>query len=808
MLANWKSKWTSLGKKRKGWILGLTAIVVILAAGTLWAQNRGSGIAMPGATMLRSVTVSKSTFQETITGSGSIQAIDKAILNARVMGTLSQVLVEDEQMVEKDQLLFTIASPQTEAALEQAKYNYAVAKQNYDKLAMENQNGSIDLRDASLLVAQTKTAYQTAIENQGNLVVKADATGTVTDLPLMVGESFTVGTPLAYVGDDNGGVEVENEILLQKARYNLEQAQKAVDALQIIADYDGVVLDIPVSVGEDVVNGQQLLKLDEPERDRSDSASYALRLSQAEVNLANRKNALESLEIRATISGRISDLGIKVGDSISQQTIIAILGDNRFMEVEVMVPQNQINGIAIGNLANLTINAVNTSYTGKVASISSVWSTVNGVVSYPVTIALDVEDEKLTVGMSVIASITSSGENVSSAYGLRGNLKSSTQKTITPKVTGTVVSIEIENGQWLNEGDLLAVLKNDDLVVAYQQALKDLQDVRATTVTAKSSAVVSRVLISKGDQVEKGQLLMTLRSHLAEANLKQAEKEFQDLYVKGNHRYSAKVSGKIQEIHVQIGQRVAAGDLLLTLQNGDVVVAKDKAAANYQSAQAAYSAIMVNPEAGALAKAWVSLVQAEANLADAERNYGYLTVEAPLTGKVFVRPNFEAGDQVLTDSQLAAVYDMSIMQLVVNIDEIDVAKIEIGMACKVTLDALPDRVYGGVVHRISQEGTAKDGVATYAITVNVPKPTLIKTAMTATADIVIFTMEDTIAIPKSALQAGGDTAEQKMVYLLNDRGGLEERNVKVGRTTETMAVILEGLQEGEKVITTKIGRIQ
>ena len=808
MLAIWKSKWTSLGKKRRGLILALTAVVILGASVTLWAQNRNSGIAMPGATMLRSVTVSRGSFQETITGSGSIQAIDKATLNARVLGTLSQVLVKDEQMVEKDQLLFVIDSPQTEAALEQARYNYSLAKQNYDKLAMENQGGSIDLRDASLLISQTKAAYQAARENSANLQIKAEANGTVTDLPLRVGESFSIGTPVAYVGDDNGGVEVENEILLQKARFNLEQAQKAADALQIIAEYDGVVLDIPVSVGEDVVTNQQLLKIDEPERDRSDSATFALRLSQAEVNLANRKSALEGLEVRAPIFGRISDLGIKVGDAVSQQTLIAILGNPLFMEVDLMVPQNQINGIAVGNSANLTINAVNTTYSGQVVSISTVWSLVNGVVSYPVTVALNIEDERLAVGMSVIASITSTQENVSSAYGLRGNLKSSSQKTISSKVNGSVLTVEVENGQWLNEGDLIATLKNDDLIVAYQQAIKDLEDVRATVVTAKSSAVVSRILVNKGDLVKKGQLLMTLRSYLAEANLKQAEKDFQDLYNKGNHRYSAKIGGKIQEIHVKIGQRIAEGDLLLTLQNEEVLVAEGKASASYQSAQAAYGAMLSNPEAGALAKAWVNLVQAEANLADAERNFGYLTVNSPITGKVFVRPNFEAGDQVVADSQLASVYDMSIMQLIVNIDEIDVAKIEIGMACNVTLDALPDRVYQGVVDRISQEGTAKDGVATYAITVNVPNPTLIKTAMTATADIVIFTMEDTIAIPKSALQAGGEAADQKMVYLLNDRGGLEERNVTVGRTTETMAVILEGLQVGEKVITTKIGRIQ
>lgn len=789
-------------------MLGTIVVVVGLFSVVLWAQNRNSGIAMPGAAMLRSVTVTKGNFQETITGSGSIQAIDKSTLYARVPGTLSQVLVEDEQMVEKDQLLFVIESPQTEAALEQAKYNYALAKQNYDKLTLENQSGSVDLRDAALLITQTKSAYQTAIENKQNLVVKAEASGTVTDLPVKVGDSFSIGTPLVYIGDDDGGVETENEILLQKARFNLEQAQKAVDALRIVAEYDGTILDIPVVVADDVVTGQTLLKIDEPERDRSDSATFALRINQAEVNLANRKEALAGLEIRAPISGRVSDLGVTVGDTVSPQTLIAILGDHRFMEVEVMVPQNQINGVEIGNQANLTVNAVNKTFTGKVSSVSKVWSTVNGTVSYPVTILLDQEDERLTVGMSVIASIFSSSENVSSAYGLRGNLKSSAQQTLTTKVNGTVISVEVENGQWLNEGDLIAVLENDDLLVAYEQALKELQDVRATTITAKSSASVSQVLVKKGDMVEKGQLLMTLRSHLAEANLKQAEKEYQDLYNKGNHRYSAKVSGKVQETHVKIEQRVAVGDVLLTLQNEEIIAAEAKAAANYQSAQASYGAILKNPEAGALAKAWVNLVQAKANLAEAERNYGYLTVEAPIEGKVFVRPNFEVGDQVVADSQLAALYDMSVMQLVVNIDEIDVAKIEIGMNCNVTLDALPDRVYQGVVDRISQEGTAKDGVATYAVTVNVPNPTLIKTAMTATADIVIFTEEDTIAIPKSALQAGGETSDQKMVYLLNDRGGMEERYVTIGRTTETMVVILDGLQEGEKVVTTKIGRIQ
>ena len=332
-------------------------------------------------------------------------------------------MVEDEQMVEKDQLLFVIESPQTEVALEQAKYNYALAKQNYDKLTLENQSGSVDLRDAALLITQTKSAYQTAIENKQNLVVKAEASGTVTDLPLKVGDSFSIGTPLVYIGDVDGGVETENEILLQKARFNLEQAQKAVDALRIVAEYDGTILDIPVVVADDVVTGQTLLKIDEPERDRSDSATFALRINQAEVNLANRKEALAGLEIRAPISGRVSDLGVTVGDTVSPQTLIAILGDHRFMEVEVMVPQNQINGVEIGNQANLTVNAVNKTFTGKVSSVSKVWSTVNGTVSYPVTILLDQEDERLTVGMSVIASIFSSSENVSSSYGLRGNLK-------------------------------------------------------------------------------------------------------------------------------------------------------------------------------------------------------------------------------------------------------------------------------------------------------------------------------------------------------------------------------------------------
>ncbi|MPN30464.1 Multidrug resistance protein MdtA [bioreactor metagenome] len=99
-------------------------------------------------------------------------------------------------------------------------------------------------------------------------------------------------------------------------------------------------------------------------------------------------------------------------------------------------------------------------------------------------------------------------------------------------------------------------------------------------------------------------------------------------------------------------------------------------------------------------------------------------------------------------------------------------------------------------------------MATYAVTVNVPNPTLIKTAMTATADIILFTMDDAIAIPKSALQAGGETADQKMVYVVNARNGLEERIVSIGKSTETMVVIVSGLNEGETVVTTKIGKFQ
>ena len=801
--------WQKQSKTKKRWIVA-SVIVLVVLIGVVWGVQRlnTGGLSMPGTTMLRKVTVEKKEFKETISGSGSIQAIDRAVLLARIPGVLREILVEDEQNVEKDQVLYVIESAQTEVALEQATYNAALAKRNYDQLAWENQAGSTDIRDAALAVTQAKATYLTAVENRNNLQIVADAPGVVTDLPLKVGESFAMNTPLVYVGDDNGGVETENEILLQKARHNLQIAQEVVDALQLVAAYAGQVFDIPVAVGDNVTTGQLLMKVEEVGRDRSDATAYQLRISQAENTLKTRREAYEQLEVKASTSGRISDLTLKIGDMVTPQTIIALVGNTDHMEVDLMVAQNHINGIKVGNAANLTVSAVNTTYRGFVKSVSQVWSIQNGVVSYPVTVVIDQKDERLAVGMSVVASITSSDEQIYGPSGLRGNLKSASQKTVTSKSGGKVIALHSESQKWVNEGDLLVTLQNDDVRVAYELALKEYQDAVATNLLAKSSASVSRILVKAGDNIEKGQLLMTLQSHLAEANLKQAEKEFSDLYAKGNHRYSAKVSGRVESISVKPGQRVAAGDVLLSIQNEDVLYAAGKAEANLAAAQAAYQAVLQNPGSGALAKAWVSYVQAEANLNDAERNHGYLTVKAPISGKVYVKPTIEVGDQLSADTQLATVYDMSVMQLVVNIDEIDVAKIETGMSCRVTLDALPDRLYEGFVSRISQEGTAKDGVATYAVTVNVPNPTLIKTAMTATADIILFTLDNAIAIPKSALQAGGETADQKMVYVVNARNGLEERIVSIGKSTETMVVIVSGLNEGETVVTTKIGKFQ
>jgi HlyD family secretion protein len=135
--------------------------------------------------------------------------------------------------------------------------------------------------------------------------------------------------------------------------------------------------------------------------------STQLNLEQKEKDLANTKDKLKDYEIKAKISGEITDFSetTKEGDQISPNTV---LGKITTKEKIIKISLNEIDAakVKIDQKAILTFDALpDLTLTGKVIEIDKVGTVSQGVTSYGVKIALDSDDERIKPGMSVNAEI-------------------------------------------------------------------------------------------------------------------------------------------------------------------------------------------------------------------------------------------------------------------------------------------------------------------------------------------------------------------------------------------------------------------
>ncbi len=148
-------------------------------------------------------------------------------------------------------------------------------------------------------------------------------------------------------------------------------------------------------------------------------------------------------------------------------------------------------------------------------------------------------------------------------------------------------------------------------------------------------------------------------------------------------------------------------------------------------------------------------------------------------------------------SVLMTIADLSRMIVQAKINEVNIGRVKVGQSVEVRLDALPGRMFEGVVVTIAPRGEKTDSIVTYDVKIQMEnEEQQLRPLMTANVDILTDVLPDVIALPLEALRSdNGDD----IVYVIVD-GGRQPRKVRVGLRTESQAVIVHGLQEGETVV--------
>lgn len=370
----------------------------------------------------------------------------------------------------------------------------------------------------------------------------------------------------------------------------------------------------------------------------------------------------------------------------------------------------------------------------------------------------------------------------------------------TADLTGTVSEVYVKNGDTVNAGtELLTIVGDNNLYINFLFTYADTSDFyvgqtatifingMAGTITGTVTAVSSGSTAS-----DTGKMITTVRVKAQNPGL--VTSAYTASAVIGSYSsygnasiemgesstITAETSGKVTGMNWLAGDAISSGDQICTI-TGDSV---DNQIDNAQ----------------------LSLDNAQTSLENAQEKLEDYQITAPISGTV-VTKTAKAGDKIEGGSTgtLCTIYDLSYLEMTMNIDELDIGKVEVGQTVEITADAVEGQTYTGVVTKVSVAGTTTGGITTYPVTVRIDETDGLLPGMNVDAEIVLEQESGVLAVPSAAVNRGNTvliTADSPSAVNALDQEAPEGYvyvEVEVGISDESYTQILSGLQEGDKV---------
>lgn len=196
-----------------------------------------------------------------------------------------------------------------------------------------------------------------------------------------------------------------------------------------------------------------------------------------------------------------------------------------------------------------------------------------------------------------------------------------------------------------------------------------------------------------------------------------------------------------------------------------------------------------------LALAQEAVVLAEVAVRQAQLDLDNAVLRAPFAG-VVTAVNINEGELPASGAAITLV-DPRAIRVDLNVDEVDVTRLQAGQSAEVTFDALPGRRFPGKVVAVAPAGTATQGVVTYPVAVTIdPGDATIPAGMTASVTVQVSRQENVLVVPARAVYRQG--RQQFVDVMAGDN--VERREVRTGASNDQLVEVVSGLKEGEQVV--------
>ena len=322
-----------------------------------------------------------------------------------------------------------------------------------------------------------------------------------------------------------------------------------------------------------------------------------------------------------------------------------------------------------------------------------------------------------------------------------------------------------------------------------------------------------------------------------------------------NVQVGSQVSGNIAKLFVDYNSQVKAGQVVAQIDPVLFQATVTQAEGDLANAQAALELAKVNAtriqelfarktsSRADLDQAMATLHQAEANLKikqgaldKARADLDHCTITSPIDGVVISR-SVDVGQTVAASLQAPVIFaianDLTKMQIDTNVAEADVGVVKIDQNVDFTVDAFPMETFHGKVVQVRNAPITVQNVVTYDTVIGVSNPELkLKPGMTANVSIIVAHKDDVLQIKNAALRyrppdatpvetrktvpsrggrpamgrgGGAQQGAQRTVYVLpSDANHPEPRQIKTGISDGIVTEVVEGLKEGDRVVTAEL----
>lgn len=354
-------------------------------------------------------------------------------------------------------------------------------------------------------------------------------------------------------------------------------------------------------------------------------------------------------------------------------------------------------------------------------------------------------------------------------------------------------------------------------------------------ISSDVSGEIIELAVEEGQQVTKGQLLVKINPDIYVSSLNRAEAALNS--GKANLANSQARLIQVQAVFSNSEKNFDRNKKLF--EEGAISQSEfDQIEANFKSSRADVEASKQSVESSRY-----SVQSAEASVKEARDNLKRTTIYAPESGTVSAL-SVEQGERVVGTAQMAGtemmrIANLNAMEVHVNVNETDIIRVSKGDTTLIEVDAYLGKEFKGVVIEIANAATSSgmnvDQVTNFAVKIRMisdsykslmnemkTKNSPFRPGMSATVEIQTETANNVVAVPIEAVTTREDTSSQKMsvqerlavkkddkvkksdpfevVFVAKD-GKAQLRVVKTGIQDTEFIRILDGLAEGEEVIT-------